>query len=119
MTRQAAIALVLITVSVVLATATISNDNLQDLKTGYLLGATPWRQQVALVVGCVAGGLVIPPILNLLHTAYGFPGALPRAGMDPLQVLAAPQATLMAKIATGILGARWNGVMSASAPLSA
>ncbi len=103
-TRQAAIALVLITVSVVLATATISNDNLQDLKTGYLLGATPWRQQAALVVGVVVGGLVIPPILNLLHTAYGFPGAVPRPGMDPAQILAAPQATLMARIATGILG---------------
>jgi putative OPT family oligopeptide transporter len=102
--RQAAIALVLITVSVVLATATISNDNLQDLKTGYLLGATPWRQQAALVVGVVVGGLVIPPILNLLHTAYGFPGAVPRPGMDPAQILAAPQATLMARIATGILG---------------
>jgi putative OPT family oligopeptide transporter len=104
-TRAAAIAFVLFTVSVVLAIATISNDNLQDLKTGYLLGATPWRQQIALVVGCVVGGLVIPPILNLLYVAYGFPGALPHAGMDPAQVLAAPQATLMAKIATGILGA--------------
>ena len=103
-TRQAAIALVLVTVSVVLATATISNDNLQDLKTGYLLGATPWKQQAALVVGCVVGGLAIPPILNLLYHAYGFPGALPHAGMDMGQVLAAPQATLMAKIATGILG---------------
>jgi putative OPT family oligopeptide transporter len=102
--RQAAIALVLMTVSVVLATATISNDNLQDLKTGYLLGATPWRQQVALVVGCVVGGLAIPPILNLLYHAYGFPGAMPNAGMNPAQALAAPQATLMTKIATGILG---------------
>ncbi len=103
-TRQAAIAFVLVTVSVVLATATISNDNLQDLKTGYLLGATPWKQQVALVVGCVVGGLAIPPILDLLYNAYGFPGALPRAGMNVSQILAAPQATLMAKIATGILG---------------
>ena len=102
--RQPAIALVLITVSVVLATATISNDNLQDLKTGYLLGATPWRQQVALLVGCVVGGLAIPPILNLLYHAYGFPGALPHAGMNPGQALAAPQATLMTNIATGILG---------------
>jgi putative OPT family oligopeptide transporter len=102
--RSAAIAFVLFAVSVVLATATISNDNLQDLKTGYLLGATPWRQQVALVVGCLVGGLSIPPILDLLYNAYGFPGAMPHAGMDPTQVLAAPQATLMAKIATGILG---------------
>ena len=102
--RQAAIAFVLFTVSAVLATATVSNDNLQDLKTGYLVGATPWKQQAALVVGCIAGGLVIPPILDLLYSAYGFPGALPHAGMDPNQALAAPQAVLMAKIATGILG---------------
>jgi putative OPT family oligopeptide transporter len=102
--RQAPIALVLMTVSVVLATATISNDNLQDLKTGYLLGATPWRQQVALVVGCVVGGIAIPPILNLLYNAYGFPGAMGHPGMNPAQALAAPQATLMTKIATGILG---------------
>ena len=102
--RQAAIAFVLFTVSAVLATATVSNDNLQDLKTGYLVGATPWKQQAALVVGCVAGGLVIPPILDLLYTAYGFPGALPHSGMDPVQALAAPQAVLMSKIATGILG---------------
>ncbi len=102
--RQDAIALVLFTVTAVLAAATISNDNLQDLKTGYLVGATPWRQQVALIAGTVVGALVIPPILNLLYAAYGFPGALPHAGMDAGQALAAPQATLMAKIATGILG---------------
>jgi putative OPT family oligopeptide transporter len=102
--RQDAIALVLFVVSAVLATATISNDNLQDLKTGSLVGATPWRQQVALIVGSVVGAMVIPPILNLLYTAYGFPGGFPHAGMDPGQALAAPQATLMAKIASGILG---------------
>ncbi len=56
-----AIALALFTTSVVLAIAAISNDNLQDLKTGYLVGATPWRQQVALIVGCIVGALVIPP----------------------------------------------------------
>ena len=54
------------------------------------------------MLGCVACALVIPPILDLLYSAYGFPGALPRDGMDPLQSLAAPQATLMAAIATGI-----------------
>lgn len=102
--RPAGIALVLFIVSAVLACATISNDNLQDLKTGALVGATPWRQQVALLIGCAAGALAIPPVLNLLYQAYGFAGAMPRAGMDPNQVLAAPQATLMAKIATGILG---------------
>uniref|UniRef100_UPI0012663D5F OPT family oligopeptide transporter n=2 Tax=Pseudomonas TaxID=286 RepID=UPI0012663D5F len=59
-----AIALALFTTSVVLAIAAISNDNLQDLKTGYLVGATPWRQQVALIVGCIVGALVIPPVLE-------------------------------------------------------
>jgi len=110
---QTGIALALFTVSVVLATATVSNDNLQDLKTGFLVGATPWRQQAALVVGCVVGALVIPPVLGLLYTAYGFPGAMPNAGMDPGQALAAPQATLMAAIARGIFGHAldWTSVL--------
>ncbi len=103
--KKAAIALTLFVVSVVLATATVSNDNLQDLKTGYLVGATPWRQQAVLLVGCVVGALVIPPVLDLLYHAYGFPGAMPDARMDPGQALAAPQATLMAAIARGIFGA--------------
>ncbi len=111
--QQMGIALALFTVSVVLATATVSNDNLQDLKTGFLVGATPWRQQAALVVGCVVGALVIPPVLNLLYVAYGFPGAMARAGMDPAQALAAPQATLMAAIAKGIFGHAldWTSVL--------
>ena len=106
-----AIAIALFTTTVIVAVASISNDNLQDLKTGALLDATPWRQQVALVLGCIVGALVIPPILNLLYAAYGFPGALPRAGMDPLQALAAPQATLMSAIATGIFTHRLDWTM--------
>ena len=96
------VALVLFMVSVILAMAAISNDNLQDLKTGYLVGATPWRQQVVLIIGCLVGAAVIPPVLDLLYNAYGFAGALPRPGMDPAQALAAPQATLMQQIASGI-----------------
>ena len=108
-----AIALALFTTSVVLAIAAISNDNLQDLKTGYLVGATPWRQQVALIVGCLVGALVIPPVLELLFNAYGFTGALPRAGMDPNAALAAPQATLMTAIASGIFhnALNWNMIL--------
>lgn len=97
-----ATALALFTTSAVLAIATISNDNLQDLKTGYLVKATPWRQQVALLVGCVVGAIVIAPVLDILYNAYGFTGAMPRVDMDPSQVLAAPQATLMTTIAKGI-----------------
>ena len=108
------IALAIFTTSAVVAVATISNDNLQDLKTGWLVGATPWRQQVALLIGCVAGAAVISPVLELLYNAYGFPGALPRAGMDAAQALAAPQATLMTAIATGIFTHQleWNMVMA-------
>lgn len=88
--------------TVIVSIACISNDNLQDLKTGLLVGATPWKQQVALLIGCVAGAIAIAPVLNLLYEAYGFPGAMPRETMDPSQALAAPQATLMATIAKGI-----------------
>lgn len=110
---KVAIALALFTTAVVLAIAAISNDNLQDLKTGYLVGATPWRQQVALIVGCLAGALVIPPVLDLLYNAYGFAGALPREGMDPQQALAAPQATLLTAIASGIFknALNWNMIL--------
>ncbi|WP_428375015.1 OPT family oligopeptide transporter [Lichenicoccus sp.] len=100
--RGLAIASVLFVTSAILAAATISNDNLQDLKTGQLVGATPWRQQLVLMVGVVVGAAVIPPVLNLLYAAYGFTGAMPRPGMDPALALAAPQATLMATIARGI-----------------
>lgn len=100
--QQFLTALAIFTTSVVIATATISNDNLQDLKTGYLVKATPWRQQVALIIGCIVGAVVIAPVLELLYNAYGFAGALPHAGMDPTQALAAPQATLMTTIAKGI-----------------
>ena len=108
------IALAIFTTSAVVAVATISNDNLQDLKTGWLVGATPWRQQVALLIGCVAGAAVISPVLELLYNAYGFPGALPRIGMDASQALAAPQATLMTAIATGIFTHQleWNMVIA-------
>ncbi|WP_077416777.1 MULTISPECIES: OPT family oligopeptide transporter [Rodentibacter] len=95
-------ALTLFTASIVLTTATISNDNLQDLKTGLLVEATPWRQQVALIIGCFVGALVIAPVLEILYHAYGFSGALPRADMDPTQALSAPQATIMTTISQGI-----------------
>ncbi|HHV6356366.1 TPA: OPT family oligopeptide transporter [Haemophilus influenzae] len=94
-------ALTLFTASIVITTACISNDNLQDLKTG-LLVETPWRQQVALIIGCFVGALVIAPVLEILYHAYGFSGALPRPDMDPSQALSAPQATLMTAISQGI-----------------
>ncbi|MDU8923458.1 oligopeptide transporter, OPT family [Pasteurellaceae bacterium LIM206] len=95
-------ALTIFTASIVITIAAISNDNLQDLKTGLLVHATPWRQQFALIVGCIVGAMVIAPVLEILYNAYGFADAMPRAGMDASQTLSAPQATLMMTIANGI-----------------
>jgi putative OPT family oligopeptide transporter len=105
-TSRALVAYALFTTAVVFSIATISNDNLQDLKTGQLVGATPWRQQVALILGVVFGSLVIPLVLDLLNTAFGFAGA-PDAGPN---ALAAPQAALISALATGVLGGKldWN-----------
>jgi putative OPT family oligopeptide transporter len=97
---QSLVAFALFVTAIIFGIATISNDNLQDLKTGQLVGATPWRQQVALVIGVVFGALVIPPILDLLNTAFGFQGA-PGAGPN---ALAAPQAALISALSQGVLG---------------
>lgn len=108
-----AIALAIFMTSVIVSIAAISNDNLQDLKTGYLVGATPWKQQVALLLGCIIGAFAIAPVLNLLYEAYGFVGAMPRVGMDEGQALSAPQATLMTTIAKGIFSHNldWNYIL--------
>ena len=108
---QMTIALAIFSTSAVVAVASIANDNLQDLKTGWLVGATPWRQQVALLIGCVLGAAVISPVLELLYNAYGFADAMPREGMDPGQALSAPQAALMLAIARGIFSHQLNWTM--------
>lgn len=100
---NALIAYALFVTAVLLGVATISNDNLQDLKTGQLVDATPWRQQAALVVGVVMGAIVIPPVLDLLNHAYGFVGA-PNLNVTPgSQPLPAPQATLITALAKGVI----------------
>ena len=101
------IAFALIVTAVVFAVATISNDNLQDLKTGQLVGAAPWRQQIALLVGVVAGAAVIPFVLNILGKAHGFAGA-PHA---TAHALAAPQAVLISALAQGVIGHNLNWTM--------
>jgi putative OPT family oligopeptide transporter len=101
---SAMVAYALFATGIVFGIATISNDNLQDLKTGQLVGATPWRQQVALVFGVIFGSLVIPPVLSLLNSAYGFAGS---AGAGP-KALAAPQAALISALAQGVLGGHLN-----------
>ncbi len=102
---DALVAFALFTVAIVFSIATISNDNLQDLKTGQLVGASPWKQQTALIVGVIAGSLVIPPILDLLNRAYGFPGDPNRVAISA-QPLPAPQAVLISTLARGVLNAQ-------------
>lgn len=97
---KALVAFALFVTAIIFGVATISNNNLQDLKTGQLVEATPWRQQVALVLGVVFGALVIPPILDLMNTAFTFQGA-PGAKATALP---APQAAIISTIAQGVLG---------------
>ena len=78
---KALVAFALLVTAFIFGVATIANNNLQDLKTGQLVDATPWRQQVALVLGVVFGALVIPPVLDLLNNTFGFQGA-PGAGSE-------------------------------------
>jgi len=98
---KALMAFALFTTAVIFNVAAIANNNLQDLKTGQLVDATPWKQQVALVIGVVAGAFVIPPILDLVNHAYGFVGA-PGAELRP-HPLPAPQAGLISSLGQGVI----------------
>ena len=106
-TSEALVAYALVVTGLVFGIATISNDNLQDLKTGQLVGATPWRQQVALIFGVIFGSLVVPPVLQLLYEGIGFAG-MPGAGPNALP---APQAALISALAKGVLGGDLNWTM--------
>ena len=86
--------------AVVCCAASVAGDNLQDLKCGYMIGATPWRQQLMLAIGAASCALVMAPVLNLLAKAYGI--GVPTA--DHPNPLLAPQATLMASVAKGLFG---------------
>jgi len=91
-------AAVIIIASVVCCAAAMAGDNLQDLKAGYIVGSTPWKQQVMLMVGSLASALVMAPILTLLHQAYGFAGHS-SAKQNPL---IAVQANLIASVSKGV-----------------
>jgi putative OPT family oligopeptide transporter len=88
--------------AVVCCAAAVGGDNLQDLKAGYLVGATPWKQQVMLAIGAVSCALVMAPVLNLLAKAYGIGVVTP----EHPNALAAPQANLMASVAKGMFGGK-------------
>jgi putative OPT family oligopeptide transporter len=108
--EKALVAYALFATAIVFSVATISNNNLQDLKTGQLVGATPRAQQWALIIGVIAGSIVIPPVLDLLNQAYGFAGA-PRLASAVAQPLGAPQANLISALAQGVIEHRLDAKM--------
>ncbi len=97
---KALVAYALFVTSIVFCVAAIANNNLQDLKTGQLVDATPLKQQWALVIGVLAGAVVIPPVLDLVNKAYGFLGA---PGVNPAHALPAPQAGLISALAQSVI----------------
>ncbi|WP_058534570.1 OPT family oligopeptide transporter [Legionella saoudiensis] len=107
---QAAEAITIMIGSVVTGIAAIANDNTQDLKVGQLVGATPWKQQLMLLLGVVVSSLVIPPVMQLLFNVYGIAGVMPHPGMDVSQSLPAPTAALMAAITEAVFqnSLPWN-----------
>lgn len=99
--RQAS-AVVIIMTCVVMGAAAIANDNIQDLKVGQLIKATPWKQQLMLFIGTVVASAVIPVVMQLLFSVYGIGDVLPHANMNPEQALSAPPATMMAMLAQAV-----------------
>ncbi len=98
----AAAAAAILVGGIVACAAAIAGDNMQDLKAGHIVGATPYKQQIMQMVGVFAAALVIAPVLSLLFNAYGMGGVLPREGMSMDEMLTAPQATLMQSVAEGV-----------------
>ena len=105
--------LMILITTIVATIASISNENLQDLKAGQMVGATPWKQQFILIVGVVSSAFVLGPVLEMLFKAYGIGGVFPRPGMDPSHMLSAPQAGLMAAVAQGLRSHHlpWNMII--------
>jgi len=99
---QIAEAITIIIGSIVTGSAAIANDNTQDLKVGHLVGATPWKQQVMLLLGVIVAALVIPPVMQLLFNVYGIAGVMPRSGMDVALSLPAPTAALLAAVTQAV-----------------
>ena len=99
--------------AIVATSAAIAGDVMQDLKTGHMVGATPWRQQSAEIIGVTVGALVIGPVLSILHDAFRISNTAckmnPRES-DPTcaEALYAPQAELIGAIVQGAFGGYVN-----------
>ena len=103
-TLLAAAAVIIFVATVIMNACAIAVDNIQDLKVGYILGATPWKQQLLLLMGVVIASLVIPPVIEVLFNVYGVAGVTaPGANIDPSQTLPAPPAAMMAAVTQAIL----------------
>jgi len=102
--------LTIIIAAIVCCAAAIAGDTMQDLKAGQIVGASPKLQTWMQIIGVIAAGVILLPILTLLFEAYGFVGFYPREGMEASQALAAPQASLMKSVALGVFsgGLHWN-----------
>lgn len=106
-------AIAIIVAAVMCCGAAISGDNLQDLKAGHLVGATPWKQQLMLFMGVLITSIFMAPILELLYNAYGISTVFPREGMDPNQVLLAPTASILSALTKATLTGKMNWPMFA------
>lgn len=100
--RIAVEAITIIIGSVVTGIASIANDNTQDLKVGQIVGATPWKQQLMLLLGVLVSALMIPPVMQLLFHVYGIAGVMPHEGMDASQTLPAPPAALLSAVTEAV-----------------
>lgn len=95
--------LTIIITTIIACAGTMANGNIQDLKTGQLVGATPWKLEIMLIIGTIVATVVAPPIIDVLYNVYGMGGSMPRPGMDPADMLPAPQAALIAAVSNGML----------------
>lgn len=112
MYKKEVTAFLVLVVSVIATSASISNENIQDLKAGQMIGATPWKQQLILMLGVVVSAFILAPILELLFQAYGMGGVFPHEGMPTSQMLPAPQAGLIGAVAQGVITQHlpWNTI---------
>lgn len=100
--KMSAAAITIFLGAIITGAAAIANDNLQDLKVGQILGATPWKQQLMLMLGVLVAAITIPFVMQLLFSVYGIGDVLPRDGMDPMSALPAPPAAMMAAVTRGV-----------------
>ena len=99
---RSAAAITIMIASIIMGAACVANNNSQDLKVGSMVGATPYKQQLMLLLGALMASIVTPIVMQLLYQAYGIAGVMPHAGMDPSNSLPAPPAAAMAAIAQGV-----------------